>query len=251
MPAKPKTYPRLQREATALDTPAARLVALTSHPSITVSRWAQANPSLLTERLIELLRCGKPAAWDNPSAWTALLGMPPSDVWDGAVECVCELARLRKGNLSLGAEDTPYPVSDGMRALLRDPLLSGWECATTPGILKATVSYAMACGHLSRQHHASTLIGCLALRAATKSDPYHKKMLAFAESFAWSGTTDSLVAGKLFDRAHDLGALAEHALVFYPRWHERYDSGLFARPDVADFLRWVMPTPPWLEVLDG
>lgn len=252
MPAKPKTYPRLQREATALDTPAARLVALTSHPSITVSRWAQANPSLPTERLVELLRCGKPAAWDNPSAWTALLGMPPSDVNTCAFLCVCEVARLRHGTCRLGQEDVPYPVSDGMRALLRDPLLSGWERATTSGILSTTATYAQACGNLSRQHHASTLLGCLAVRAICSLGPYeNKKQMAFAESFAWSCETNHLAAGRLFDEAISLGRLALHAILCSPDWYAASAVGLFAHPNVANFLRWVMPTPPWLEVLDG
>lgn len=251
MPAKPKTYPRLRREATALDTPAARLVTLSSHPSITVSRWAQANPSLPTERLAELLRCGKPAAWDNPSAWAALMTMPREEVEAGAFQCVCEVAIGRAQPNRFGPEDVPYPVSDGMRSLLGGPLLSGWERATTPDILRMATTYAVSCGNLSRQHHASTLIGCLAVRSVKWVDAScWKAELDFAESLAWSGRSDSRATSKMLDVAGRLGHLAMHAVAFLPGWHERVGFNR-ERPDVANFLRWVVPTPPWLEVLDG
>lgn len=110
-PVRPtKAYPKLCAEAASLTTAPARLVAL-SWRDAPMGPLALRNPSLPAARLVEALRSGKPAAWDNPAAPFALWDLPAEQVRAGAVACGLELARLRK-------EGKAYPVSDAMRGLL-------------------------------------------------------------------------------------------------------------------------------------
>lgn len=84
-PVRPtKAFPKLCAEAASLITAPARLVAL-SHRDAPMGPLALRNPQLPAVRLVEALRLGKPAAWDNPAAPFALWDLPAEQVRAGAV----------------------------------------------------------------------------------------------------------------------------------------------------------------------
>lgn len=258
--AKPRSrnYPKLRAKATSLDTPPDLLIALRWHRSIKVQRWALANPSLPTKQLREALLSGEPAAWDNPAAMFEAITLPVEDAAEGAFRCACELARLLNRQRLLGPEDAPYPVSLDMRALLDPYLRAAWGSEDAVALLKRVATYGQACGNLSRQHHASTLLGCLVVRSwrtcfytghPDGTDPEVDK----AESWAWSGETDQYKAGRLISGADRQRRLLHHAAVCTPDWPDRYGmkfdaDGSRAR---AALIRAAVPHAPWLEVLDG
>lgn len=266
--AKPKTYPRLTREATDPNTTPARLEKLAGHASITVRRLALANPSLSTASLSEKIRLGQPAAWDNPAAVLALLSLTPADIQEGAVRCATELARLRMGTCNLGPEDSRYPVSDAMRDLLHAPLVDAWQGQDGGLMLLRAARYAQTCGCLSRQHHASTLLLCLAYRMRLKD---HGGTLRASEEFAWSQCRD-VETWRTFVNAPELqgSEVAHYAGIVNPRvvenlvaaWMvarsgdglppsvaERIARAIPTMGDLADVLRAAMPVPMWLDEL--
>jgi hypothetical protein len=260
----PRAYPRLHREATDPTTPPGRLDKFTRHLSITVRRWATANPNLPEGRLRELMGHGHPAAWDNPAAPLVLLTVPREEAEGGARACARELARLRSRESTFGAEDTPYPVSDRMRALLHPLLLSAWEDPRPSRLLIPTSHHARNCGLLSREHHTVTLLVCLAVRAVLAERPDHgwstwqtDRMIDEAEAFARSGETDPLRAGAWLDRfAWMASSIAYqallHAAICHGDWMYRMGDGSNGRnlddlPGVADLIRAALPVPLWMQ----
>lgn len=253
-----RNYPKLRAKATSLDTPPDLLTALRWHRSIKVRRWALANPNLSAKELRKALLSGEPAAWDNPAAVFEAITLPVEDATEGAFRCACELARLRHGQRLLGHEDVPYPVSPDMRALLDPYLCAAWGSEDAVALLKRAATYGQACGNLSRQHHASTLLGCLIVRSWRQcfytghpdgTDPEADK----AEGWAWSGKVDQYKAGRMLSGADRRRWLLLHAAVCTPDWPDRI--GMAFGPDGsrerAALIRAAVPHAPWLEVLDG
>lgn len=274
-PVRPtKAYPKLCAEAASLTTAPARLVAL-SQRDAPMGPLALRNPQLPAVRLVEALRLGKPAAWDNPAAPFALWDLPAEHVRAGAVACGLELARLRK-------EGKPYPVTDAMRGLLRGPMAAAWErppaqyLVWSQGVTTSPVSpaaemmtglstYALYRGPLGPVHRQATLVFCLLVRSLAKSDTgaiwsrAHRpdRVVSKVEEMAWAAApahevSDFQTTHRHLSISDSVGALVFFAMVpMLPGWDGGGVGSVWAKaPDgFEDVIRAALPEAPWLAEL--
>ena len=156
----------------------------------------------------------------------------------------------------MGKLDALPPLPAGTRSgrlVLRPLLLSAWE--TDPEtMLKRAARYAMSCGHLSWQHHASTLLGCLAVRSYRTVWPHGSDVprddeVDQAEAFAWSGEAAEREVRRLLDQTPSDWHLLHHAALWTPDWPDRMH--LHLNPETSNLLRAAMPAPMWMEALES
>jgi len=264
-PVRPtKAYPKLCAEAASLTTAPARLVAL-SWRDAPMGPLALRNPSLPAARLVEALRLGKPAAWDNPAAPFVLWDLPAEQVRAGAVACGLELARLRK-------EGKTYPVTDAMRGLLRGPMVAAWERPevpagfrkwdrATPTIALMTIltGYALWCGPLSPVHRQATLVFCLLVRSirSERTAQRYARVAGIVEVLTWDNAPAERVNRLQSETRNNtitdpVGALTMFAMVpLTPSWDGGGVGDVWRQaPDgFEDVIRAALPEAPWLAEL--